>query len=127
MHGREHAKGIIIWVGIYAVLLFGSSGLLDRNLVTWLPLRVIVALVPMIPACGILMHTMRTYRKLDELEQKIVGESIMFAFGATAILTFSYGFLQRFVGAPDLSYFFVWVVLAATWFVGGRIARFRYR
>jgi hypothetical protein len=127
MHGWGYAKWMSIWFGIYFVLLTGSIKLLDHNIITWFPLRVTVALVPMIPACGILALTMRTYRKMDELERKIIAEAIMFAFGATAIITFSYGFLQRFVGAPDVSYFFVWAVMGAAWFVGGRIARYRYR
>jgi hypothetical protein len=127
MNEPGYTKRLFAWIGLYALLLVASIGLLDRQLISWLPLRVVVALVPMIPAAGILVLIMRTYRASDELEQKIVAEGIMFGFGATAIITFSYGFLQRFVGAPDLSYFFVWAILGAGWFVGAGIARFRYR
>ncbi|MFY9740227.1 MAG: hypothetical protein WAK11_14430 [Candidatus Cybelea sp.] len=92
-----------------------------------LPVRVIVGLAPMIAAFGILNLVMREYRAADELAQRIIAEGIMFAFGATAILTFSYGFLQRTVGAPDISYFWVWAVLGSSWFLGNLIARHRYR
>jgi hypothetical protein len=127
MYGRHYTAWLFVWIGIYALLLFGSIELLDGRVVSWQPLRIIVALVPMIPACGILVLVMRTYRSIDELERKIIADGILFGFGVTAIVTFSYGFLQRFAGAPDISYFFVWAVMGAAWFVGSNIARFRYR
>ncbi len=127
MDGKRYARGLWVWIGIYAVLLYASIALLDHNIISWLPARVVVALVPMIAGCGILVHTMREYRAIDELQKKIVAEGIMFGFGATALITFSYGFLQRFVGAPDVSYFAVWAVMGATWAIGGYIARYRYR
>lgn len=115
------------WLTVYAVLLFVSLTLIDRNMVASLPVRVVVGLAPMIAAFGILNLVMREYRAADELAQRITAEGIMFAFGATAILTFSYGFLQRTVGAPDISYFWVWAVLGSTWLVGNLIARQRYK
>ena len=127
MYGRRYNAWLAVWIGIYALLLFGSIELLDGRVVKWQPLRVLVALVPMLPAFGILALVMRTYRSIDELERKIIADGILFGFGVTAIVTFSYGFLQRFVGAPDISYFFVWVVMGSAWLVGSNIARFRYR
>jgi len=55
-----------------------------------------------------------------------MAESLMFAFGATAIITFSYGFLQRTAGAPELSYFWVWPVMGSAWLLGSVIAQRRY-
>ncbi len=127
MDTSKYRLGLVLWVVAYAVLLVVSIEVLDRNVVTGLPFRVVVALIPMLPAFGILVITMQTYRRSDELERKIVAEGIMFAFGSTAIITFSYGFLQRFVGAPDVSYFCVWPILGATWLIGTQLARYRYR
>jgi hypothetical protein len=115
------------WVVVYAALLFLSLTLIDKNMVVSLPVRVVVGLTPMIPAFGILNLVMREYRAGDELAQRITAEGIMFAFGATAILTFSYGFLQRTAAAPDISYLWVWAVLGSTWFIGNLIARQRYK
>ncbi|HEX4013841.1 MAG TPA: hypothetical protein VHX17_08140 [Candidatus Cybelea sp.] len=115
------------WCALYAVLLLVSLKLIDHHVVTAMPLRVVVGLTPMIAGFGILGLIMREYRAADELQQRITAESIMFAFGATAIVTFSYGFLQRTVGAPDISYFWVWAVLGLTWSLGGFIARQRYK
>jgi hypothetical protein len=125
--GPRYAVALSVWIAVYAVLLFGSLSLIDRNVIDWFPMRVVVGLTPMVAAFGILNLVMREYRAGDELQQKIVAEGIMFAFGATAILTFSYGFLQRTVGAPGLSYFWVWAVLASMWAVGNFIARQHYK
>jgi hypothetical protein len=125
--GRRYVITLALWMGLYAVLLFTSIGLTDARLVEWLPLRVIVALAPMVAGFGVLNLIMHRYRAGDELQQRIVAESIMFAFGATAILTFSYGLLQRMAGAPALSYLWVWAVLGCTWVIGSAIARLRYR
>ncbi len=124
--GRSYATRLMLWLALYAVLLFGSLGLIDRKLVGPLPLRVALGLSPMIAAFGILFLVMGRYRSADELQQRIMAESLMFAFGATAIITFSYGFLQRTAGAPELSYFWVWPVMGSAWFVGAVIARRRF-
>ncbi|HEY2475735.1 MAG TPA: hypothetical protein VGI19_13180 [Candidatus Cybelea sp.] len=124
---RSYVVALGAWFALYAVLLIGSLTLIDRNVVTWLPLRVAVGLSPMIAGFGILAVIMREYRAGDELQQRMTAEAIMFAFGATAIITFSYGFLQRSVGAPDISYFWVWAILGATWAIGSFIARQRYK
>ena len=112
---------------VYALLLVGSLTLIGTNVAGWMPLRALVGLTPMSAGFGILNLVMQEYRSADELQRRIVAESIMFAFGSTALLTFSYGFLQRTIGAPELSYFWVWPILAASWIVGGIITRRRYR
>ena len=126
LSGRAYATRLAMWLVLYAGLLFGSLTLIDRNLVAWLPLRVALGLSPMIAGFGILFLVMGRYRSADELQQKIMAESLMFAFGATAIITFSYGFLQRTAGAPELSYFWVWPVMGSAWLLGSVNAQRRY-
>jgi len=125
--GRWYTVRLLAWLALYAGLLAGSIWLIDGQHVTAFALRLIVGVLPMIAAFGILDLSMRQHRKHDELQQKITSEGIMFAFGVTAIVTFTYGFLQRSIGAPDLSYFFVWPILGASWLVGSFLARLRYR
>ncbi|MFY9632904.1 MAG: hypothetical protein WAJ94_14985 [Candidatus Cybelea sp.] len=123
----RYAVALGAWFALYAVLLVVSLTLIDHNVVTAMPLRVVVGLAPMIAGFGIVGVIIREYRAGDELQQRITAEAIMFAFGATAVITFSYGFLQRTVGAPDLSYFWVWAILGTTWGIGTFIARQRYK
>ena len=63
--------------------------------------------------------------RLDELQRRIQFEAIAFAFAGTALLTFSYGFVEN-VGFPHLSWFFVWPIMAILWIIGLGIATRRY-
>jgi hypothetical protein len=123
----RYVAELTAWMVLYLILLLGSLFLIDTNVVVGLPTRVLVGLSPMIAGFGVLSAIMREYRNSDELQQRITAEAIMFTFGATAILTFSYGFMQRTVGAPEISYFWVWAILGSTWLLGGFIARQHYK
>ena len=106
-------------------LLEISLRLLDRGVSgTWL---VPLTLVPMLPAFGMLTAIIKRYRGLDELQQRIMSEGILFAFGCTAILTFSYGFLENTAHAPVLSYFWIWPIMAMSWIGGNLLATQRYK
>jgi hypothetical protein len=99
--------------------------------VTWLngnpdgPWRVLVALAPMVPALFAVLVVVRHLGRLDELQRRIQLEAIAFAFGGTAVLTFSYGFLEL-VGFPHVNWHFVWPLMATLWLVGAALAMRRY-
>ena len=86
-----------------------------------------VALLPMVPAVLGGLASIDGFRSMDELQRKVQSEGILFAFFITAILTFSYGFLEVYAGFPRVSMFFVWPVLAVTWMIGTALATLRYR
>jgi len=127
MHSRAYIRELLAWLVVYAVLLLSASWALDGHVVSGSVPRAIVALLPMVPGTGVLIAVMREFRRIDELQRQIQADGIMFAFGATALITFSYGFLERFNDAPSISYFWVWPVLGSTWFVGAYLARLRYK
>ncbi|MEL7279284.1 MAG: hypothetical protein AAGK79_02940 [Pseudomonadota bacterium] len=88
-------------------------------------LRILIALVPMLPAafcCGVSIYCIRS---LDELQRKLQFEAIALAFAGTALITFSYGFLEG-VGFPKLSMFAVWPLMGTLWFIGVMIGRLRF-
>ncbi len=89
------------------------------------PFRAPIALLPMIPAVGILWVVIRQLRVMDELQRKIQFEALSWAFGLTAVTTFSYGFLET-VGFPRLSYFLVWPVMGAFWIIALWFSKKRY-
>jgi len=126
MTNRRYQVQLFGWLIVYGILLAGSLTALLHGVVAK-ALVVPVSLLPMLPAFGILLLVMRRHRSLDELEQRIQAEGIMFAFGATAILTFSYGFLENTAGAPELSYLWFWAVMGTMWLVGVWLAYHRYR
>ncbi len=99
--------------------------------VTWLNAapptswRVLIALAPVVPGLLIVLTVVRQLGRLDELQRRIQLEAMGFAFGGTAVLTFSYGFLEN-AGFPTLSWHFVWPVMAVLWLVGLVLASRRY-
>ena len=90
------------------------------------PVRLAITLLPMLPGIAICWVVLRALRRLDELARKIQLEAIGIAFAGTALVTFSYGFLEN-IGLPSLSMFVVWPLMAALWFIGTILGQLRYR
>jgi hypothetical protein len=117
---------MLAWVAVYALLVLGSVAVLHFTSVPGVTLRVLIALLPVIPLFALLSLGMQSYRKRDELQKKIISEGIMFGFGAAAIVTLSYGFLQMNDLAPDVQFVWVWPILGSGWIGGLILARQRY-
>jgi hypothetical protein len=108
----------------YMAVLFGSLTLLGRlGDTAW---RYPLALSPVLPALALLLAFVRFFRQMDELQRRIQLESFAFAFGASALATFAYGFLEG-AGFPHLNWTFVWPVMGVSWMLGQLLARRRYR
>jgi hypothetical protein len=108
----------------YVIVLVGSIKLLGLyGESVW---RFPLALAPMLPAAAALIAFVRFFRGVDELEQRMQLEGLAFAFGASALVTFGYGFLEG-VGFPHLNWTFVWPVMGTFLGLGNVLARYRYR
>lgn len=110
----------------YAVTLIGSIWVLLGAGIESRAGQALVALSPMIPGGLMCWVILRQMRRVDELQRRIQLEALACAFAATALLTFSYGFLEG-VGYPRLSMFVVWPVMAVSWTLGLVFASWRYR
>ena len=88
-------------------------------------LQVVLALLPMLAALVIGWSVVGVIRRLDEMQRKIQIEALALAFAGTALITFSYGFLEG-VGLPKLSMFTVWPLMAALWIAGLVVGRVRH-
>ena len=115
---------MLISLTLYTVALVVS--------LTWLkagvegPWKYAIAVLPVLPALGIPFGVVRCCQAMDELQRRIQLESLAFGFGAAAIATFTYGFLQN-AGLPEVSWVWVWPVMGTCWIVGNLFARRRYR
>lgn len=108
----------------YAVVLIVSITLVENNPhAVW---RVPVAVAPVVPAFFALLAFVRALGRMDELQRRIHLDAIALAFGATAILTFTYGFLEN-VGFPAISW--IWIVpdMAILYGLGAAYSSWRYR
>ena len=112
------------------LVLYGAMLVCSIELLTHVdvarPWRDLIALSPMIPAAAAAWVVLRELRRMDELQRRIQLEALGFSFAGTAILTFSYGFLEG-LGYPKLSMFAVWPILAGLWALGLVLARRRYQ
>jgi hypothetical protein len=88
-------------------------------------LKALIALAPVLPIALGLVVILRRIRGLDELERRIQLEAVVFAFGATAVLTFAYGLLED-VDFPRIDLTWILPFMTALWALGQAIARRRY-
>lgn len=109
----------------YAITLFISLHLLNATEPD-APLRILLSLLPMLPALAVCWAIVRQLRRIDEMQRKLQCEALAMAFAATALVTFSYGFLEN-AGFPKLSMFAIWPLMAAFWILGTIVSRLRYR
>jgi hypothetical protein len=99
-------------MGAYVILLLVSVALLNSNPTA--PWRGLVAVLPAIPIILVLVVVVRFMGRLDELQRRIQLDAIAFAFGATAIVTFTWGLLET-AGFPRLSPIWVLLLMSALW------------
>ncbi len=114
-----------ISMAAYVILLIVSLMLVTGGTVTG-TMATVVSLIPMLPALGVAVAVMRQLRASDELQRRIQLEALSLAFAGTALITFSYGFLEN-VGYPKLSMFYVWPLMAVLWIIGGILSGRRFR
>ena len=107
------------------LILWGSqriSSYVDEgSFLYWL-----ISFSPVLPVVLIAYAMVREFRKMDEVQQRVHLEAFAGSFLATAVITFAYGIFKA-AGAPDLSWIFVWPIMAFTWLIGYILARLRYR
>ena len=125
MKSKQYLKELATTLVVYLAVLVGSIELLTHVDVAR-PWRDLLALSPMIPAATMAWVILRELRRMDELQLRMQLEALGFSSAGTAILTFSYGFLEG-LGYPRLSMFTVWPMLATLWIVGIALARRRYQ
>src|SRR5712692_8445237 len=108
----------------YLMFLVGSVTILQSNPnASW---RYYVALLPLLPTVFVLLIFVRSLSRLDELQKRIQMKAFGFSLGATALVTFGYGFLEG-VGLPHLNWTYVLPLMAILWGVGAAYFTIRYR
>jgi hypothetical protein len=94
------------------------------------PYRVAIALLPVPFFILFIVAAIRTARRLDELEQRIHLEALVFAFPAVLVVLLTLGLLQVAgvaLSPQDWSYRHVWAFAFFFYFAGLALARRRYQ
>jgi len=89
-------------------------------------LRIVIALLPMIPALFAMWAAIRYFRGLDELQRRIQLEGLALGFLSTCVIFLTWGFLQN-AGLPHADVIWVTPVLVFFWGVGACVAKQRYQ
>jgi hypothetical protein len=110
-------------IALYVLVLFISVQLM-RGLGES-PWKILAALLPIIPISMGLVTFLHFFKKMDELQKRIQLDALAFSFGATGLLTLTYGLLQN-VGLPQISFIVVFPIMLALWGLGYFIAARRY-
>jgi hypothetical protein len=94
-----------------------------------LPLRAVVAVLPLLPSLGYVFCVVRMFRRADELQRRIQLESLGFAFPATAILVMAIDLLEQAKIVPGIRWGWSGLVTAMClfWIAGWAMASRRYR
>ena len=87
--------------------------------------RYAVALLPVVPGAFIVVAAVRFHRRIDELQQRITLEAIALAFAGTAVIAFTYGFVEEAVDLPRINWTWVWALMGALWLAGDWFVRRR--
>ncbi|MHB8611630.1 MAG: hypothetical protein ACYDAL_04255 [Candidatus Dormibacteraceae bacterium] len=108
----------------YLMVLVGSVVVVQANPeASW---RYLVVVLPVGPAAFVVWLFLRALARLDEMHQRIQMQAFGFSLGATALVTFGYGFLEG-AGLPHLSWTYVLPLMAVLWALGAAIFTWRYR
>jgi hypothetical protein len=108
----------------YLMVLVGSVTIVKANPgAAW---TYLVAVLPVIPGALVVWLFVRAIARLDEVQKRMHMQAFAFSLGATALITFGYGFLEG-AGLPDLSWTFVTLLMALLWGLGLGILAFRQR
>ncbi|HEX7005016.1 MAG TPA: hypothetical protein VF168_12595 [Trueperaceae bacterium] len=115
-----------IGMALYAALVV-AQGLYLEPASLPIALMVPLALLPMVPAVWAMTGWLEAVRAMDELQRRLHSEAGLISLGLTAVLTFSYGFLEVYLGLPRMSMFVVWMIIAPAFCLGNVIVRRRFR
>lgn len=93
------------------------------------PIRVVVAILPLLPSLGYIRCVVRMFRQVDELQRRIQLESLGFAFPATALLVIAVDLLEQARVVPAVRWGWPGLVTAMCllWLGGWLMACRRYR
>lgn len=120
---KRYLREFLPAMGVYAILVMVSVWLLKHQV--YPPLRLLFALLPVIPALLAMWAAIRYFRGLDELQRRIQFEGLAFSFLATCALALTWGFLQN-AGLPHADVIWVAPALVFFWGLGACIAKRRY-
>ena len=129
-HFKQFVAAMAAFVVLLSLTIMGMAFLADqtetRNIIVDTSLRYFIFLIPVVTVIFAVKAFAQAVADLDEFQRRVQLEALTFSLGGTALLTFTYGFLE-YAGAPHVNLMFVLPLCAFLWFVGVVFAERRYR
>jgi hypothetical protein len=117
-------RRMVIAVVLFLVSLFLSRWLLDQDLSQ--VLQLFAAALPALPGAFMAYAIGSAIAQLDELQRRIQLEAIGIGFAISALASLTYASLVQ-VGAPQVSWMFVPLLLVVSWGLGKLWTMWKYR
>ena len=121
---KRYLGRFILSIVVYVVMLAVAVWLLPQ-FEQLLP-RLLIMLLPVAPTVAALLFFVKALAQFDEFQRRVQFEAVAFSFGATAVLTFGYGFLE-IAGLPSISWLYIMPFMVVMWGLGQAIAMRRYQ
>lgn len=107
--GTQYRTRLLIALALYMVALFGINWLDDAySLPT--AVRVGMSLLPILPALMMLYAVIHFVRQMDEVQARIITESMLISSFVVGFACFTYGFVEGAMELPTIS--LIWVLPA---------------
>lgn len=129
MTAKENARLYLRRMMIVSILYTAAtlfSGFMSRQLPEGDFWRIPLALLPVLPAAGMIAAMVSFVRGLDELEQRIHLLTVAIVLAAIVIGSITYGFLQAYAGFPGINGFVIGVGGILGWSVVHPLVRRSY-
>lgn len=124
-NSRRYTRRMLIVSVLYTVFTL-FAGYMSRQLPEGDVLRIPLALLPVLPAAGMLYAMVSFARGLDELEQRIHLISAVIVLVTIVLGCITYGFLQAYAGFPPMNAFIVGMGGILGWSVTHPLVRRSY-
>jgi hypothetical protein len=123
---RRYTFAFLGFMGCYAGVVVGAP-FLDRAFELSQPVRLVLALAPVVPALLGLREFIIFLRSMDEVQARIQFESLLIAAATVAFAAFSWGFVEGWMEVPDISLLWVLPAMIAVWGLILPLVSRRYR
>jgi len=126
--GRRYLRALWPALALYSVTLFASIFLIRRGIES-VPLRGLVAVLPVLPIGWMMLAALRYLREVDELQRRIETEAIGIASLLVSLVYFAGGMLEKAeVIRMDAGVAMIWVfpLLCGTYGIAKMILTRRY-
>ena len=123
---RTYMRDMFIAMLLYTAAIFGVSWIANNNppAEPWIYL---LALIPMLPTALVFLAMIRFFRRMDELQQRMIGEATVIAAAAVGFASFAYGLMVSYADLPEIPMVWVLPALFASYGVAIPFVRARYQ